>query len=119
MKAMKHKLSHLMSFGLAVVLLVIVSSVFAAKGGGDDKDKKGYVLKVNGFEVKNTYLSPFSLMQQGATFKGNISPMQPSNASKNANRAIITYEKGNTIYIYPIQQKGFIHKMQTPSRIKL
>lgn len=119
MKAIKHKLSHLMSCGLAVVLLVIVSSVFAAKGGGDNKEKKGYILKVNGFEVKNTYLSPFSLMQQGATFKGNISPMQLSNASNNANRAIITYEKGNTIYIYPIQQKGIIHKMQTPSRIKL
>lgn len=119
MKTMKHKLTVIIPTGIAMLLLVVVSSVFAAKGGGDEKGKKGYDLKINGFEVKSTYLSPFSLMKQGAHLKGNVSPMMTVPSSGNSQRAIITYERGNTIYIYPIQQKGFIHKMQTPARIKL
>ena len=117
MKAVTHKLKGLNPIWMAVVMLVCVSSfVFAAKGDGDDKGKKGYVLKFNGFEAKKTYLSTWSLMQQGATYKGAISPMQTPNSKQNTQHSIITYQKGNTIFIYPLQQKGLIHKFKTPSR---
>jgi hypothetical protein len=117
MKAITHKLKGLSPVWMAVVMFVCISSfVFAAKGDGDDKGKKGYVLKFNGFEVKKTYLSPLSLMQQGAIYKGTINPMQTPNSSQNPQHSIITYQKGNTIFIYPIQQKGLIHKFKTPSK---
>lgn len=117
MKAVTHKLKSFNPTWMAVVMLVCVSSfVFAAKGDGDDKGKKGYVLKFNGFEVKNTYLNTWSLMQQGATYKGTISPMQAPNSRKSTQHSIITYQKGNTIFIYPLQQKGFVNKFRTPSR---
>jgi hypothetical protein len=115
MIAVKHKTFLKVRTVLAVVFITIVSSLFAAKGGGEGKDKKGYVLKVNGFEVKATYLSPFSLMKQGATLKGNVSPMQTTSSQNPNNRAIVTYERGNTIYIQPVQQKGFIYKFKTPT----
>lgn len=115
MITIKHKTILKVRMALAVVFLTIVSSLFAAKGGGEGKEKKGYVLKVNGFEVKATYLSPFSLMKQGATLKGNVSPMQTTTSQPANNRAIVTYERGNTIYIQPVQQKSFIYRFKTPS----
>jgi hypothetical protein len=54
-------------------------------------------------------------MRQGATYKGTISPMQLPNTSGDGH-SIITYHKGNTIYIYPIKQKGIIHRFKTPSK---
>ena len=102
--------------GAAVVLLLSVSSFVFASKGGDDKGKKGYVLKFNGFEVKKTYLTPLSLIQQGATYKGTVSPMQTPNGQPGTSHSIITYQKGNTIYIYPIQQKGMMQKFKTPER---
>jgi hypothetical protein len=111
-----NKIKGFWSSGLAIVLLLSVSTlVFAAKGG-DDKGKKGYVLKFNGFEVKKTYLTPLSLIQQGATYKGTISPMQTTNGQPAASHSIITYQKGNTIYIYPLQHKGMMQKFKTPEK---
>jgi hypothetical protein len=111
-----HKLLGKKSFWLTAVLLLSVSSFILASKGGDDKSKKGYVLKFNGFEVKSTYLTPLSLIQQGATYKGNVSPMQTPNGNAENQHSIITYQKGNTIFIYPLQQKGLIHRLKTPSR---
>jgi hypothetical protein len=111
-----HKLQCAISLGFVVLVLAFSSNcALASKGDTDDKDKKGYVLKVNGFEVKKSYTTPLSLMPQGATYKGTVSPMQIPNASGNGH-SIITYKKGNTIYIYPIQQKGIIHRFKTPSK---
>jgi|694.fasta_scaffold21085_3 hypothetical protein len=101
---------------LAVVLLLSLTSVVFAAKGGDDKGKKGYVLKFNGFEIKKTYLTPLTLIQQGATYKGTISPMQTPNGQPGTSHSIITYQKGNTIYIYPLQQKGMIQKFKTPEK---
>jgi len=102
--------------GIAIVLLLSVSSFVFASKGGDEKGKKGYVLKFNGFEVKKAYLTPLSLIQQGATYKGTISPMQTPNGQPGSSHSIITYQKGNTIYIYPLQQKGMIQKFKTPEK---
>lgn len=113
-----HKLQCAISLGFVVLVLAFSSKcALASKGDSDDKDKKGYVLKVNGFAVKKSYTTPLSLMRQGATYKGTISPMQIPNTNANGNgHSIITYKKGNTIYIYPVQQKGIIHKFKTPSK---
>lgn len=117
MNTLKHKLSGNWPLGLALVVLLSVSSgLFAAKGG-DEKGKKGYVLKFNGFSVQKTYLTPLSLIQQqGATYRGSISPMQPASSNPNMQHSIITYQRGNTIFIYPLQQKGLLNRFKTPDR---
>jgi hypothetical protein len=89
--------------------------VIASKGG-EDKEKKGYVLKLNGFEIKKNYITPFSLMQQGASFRGITSPKQHPTGPQ-VQQSIMTFQKGNTIYIYPLPQKGIVHKFKTPSKI--
>lgn len=118
MKAITQKLMKCNHTWLLLIVLVCASNfLYASKGEGDGKDKKGYILRFNGFEVKKTYLSPLSLMQQGAAYKGTLSPMQVPNSTQNAQHSIITYQKGNTIYIYPMQQKSFIQKFKTPEKI--
>jgi hypothetical protein len=114
MKTKIHKLQVAISVVFVVLVLGFTSKcAFASKGDSDDKDKKGYVLKVNGFAVKKSYTTPLSLMRQGATYKSTIGPMQLPNAN-GSSHSIITYKKGNTIYIYPVQQKGIIHRFKTP-----
>lgn len=103
-------------FCLTTFIVVCMSSfVVASKGGGGTGEKRGYVLKFNGFEVKNTYLTPFALMQQGATYRGMSTPTQSQ--GKNSGHSIITFQKGNTIYLYPVQPKGFIHKLKLPAPV--
>ena len=105
------------SFWLTMVLVVGISTiVVASKGGGEDKEKKGYVLKFNGFEVKKNYVTPFSLMQQGAVYRGIRTPNQ-SSGQHASNQSVITFQKGNTIYLYPIQPQCFIHKLKVPTPV--
>jgi hypothetical protein len=104
-------------FWLTMVLVVGISTiVVASKGGGETKEKKGYVLKFNGFEVKKTYLTPYALMQQGATYRGISTPMQ-NPATKAQGQSVITFQKGNTIYLYPVQPQSFLHKLKIPSPV--
>lgn len=104
------------AFGLLGCFLLL-HGAYASKGGGDDKNKKGVILKVNGFEVKKSYMTPKSLMNGGATYKGTFSPMQVKPGA--TSNSLITYEKGNTIFIYPVQQKNLIHKFKTPTKADL
>ncbi len=117
MHTLTNKIKGFRASGIAIVLLLSVSSFVFASKGGDDKGKKGYVLKFNGFEVKKTYLSPLSLIQQAATYKGTISPMQTPNGQPGASHSIITYQKGNTLYIYPLQHKGMVQRFKTPEKV--
>jgi hypothetical protein len=104
---------------LMVCLLVLAVSFHlkASKGGGEEKSKKGVVLKVKGFEMKKTYMTPRSLMNIGATYKGTLTPMAFSKDSKVlASTSLVTYERGNTIFIYPLQQKPLLQKFKLPSK---
>lgn len=115
MKALINKLTLCKAHCLIGFLLMGLSTMVIASKGGEEKEKKGYVLKVNGFEVKKTYLSPFTLMQQGASFRGVTAPLQGPTC-KPAQQSIMTFQKGNTIYIYPIAPKGFLQKFKTPQK---
>ncbi|MCU0374992.1 MAG: hypothetical protein MUF24_06765 [Chitinophagaceae bacterium] len=99
---------------LLLLAVFVLQQAKASKGGGDDKNKKGVVLKVNGFEVKKTYMTPLSLMNSGATYKGTFSPMQTRPGGTSS--SLITYEKGNTIFIYPVQQNTLLHKFKAPNK---
>jgi hypothetical protein len=116
MHTIKNKIKGFGPLGLAIVLLISVTSIVHAAKGGDEKGKKGYVLKFNGFDVKRTYLTPLSLIQQGATYKGTISPMQTPAGQPGSPHSIVTFQKGNTIYIYPVQKGGMMKRFKTPER---
>jgi hypothetical protein len=96
-----------MLVGLALFAHVCV---YAAKGGG--KEKKGYVLIFKGFDVRNAFQSRFTL-QPGVHYKGSfnnviVSPQQTTIQS------IITYQKGNSTFIYPYHHKVSVPKFKTP-----
>jgi hypothetical protein len=105
-------------FLIACLFILPVSfQLKASKGGGVDKSKKGVVLKVNGFELKKIYMTPRSLMNIGATYKGTLTPQSVSAGSKVVSTSsIVTYERGNTIFIYPLQQKSLMQKFKLPSK---
>lgn len=98
-------------------ILPVSMHLSASKGGGEDKTKKGVVLKVKGFELKKTYMTPRSLMNIGATYKGTLNQNGVPGESKVINTpSIVTYERGNTIFIYPLQQKSLLQKFKLPSK---
>ncbi len=115
MKLIKHKLNQAKALWLVGFLLLGLSSMVIASKGGEDKEKKGYVLKFNGFEIKKTYITPFSLLQQGASIRGISAPKQAVSGPQ-MQQSIMTFQKGNTIYIYPLPQKGLVHKFKTPEK---
>lgn len=105
-----------------LVLAVAGSSSLASKGGNDEKQRKGVVLKVNGIELKKSYLSPLSLVNNGATYKGTLMSSTPPHmpttpgAPVVKSSSIITFQKGNTIFIYPIRQPSLVERFKTPSK---
>jgi len=98
---------------LGVVLMVSVS-LFAAKG--DSKTKKGVVLKFSGFDLKA--INNFSLFSKpGFLYKGSFSNMEkaPQNTYMNS---VITFQRGNTTFIYPYQYKVTVPKFKTPAPVQ-
>lgn len=108
--------NHKKCFAKAAVLTVLASvlftqvQIFGAKGGG--KDKKGYVLKFNGFESRESFQNKF-IHQPGAFYKGSFSPTQRTGQQGSFN-SIITYQKGNSIFILPYKYKVPVSKFKTP-----
>ncbi|TAD84352.1 MAG: hypothetical protein EAY75_13265 [Bacteroidetes bacterium] len=81
------------------------TNVYAAKG--DAKDKKGYVLKFNGFELKSPYMSSFTL-RPGFSYKGSFSIVEKS-PQQTILQSVVTYQRGNVTFIYPYK-----HVVQVP-----
>ena len=95
--------------GLGLVLFVQVQ-LYAAKG--DSKTKKGFVLKFSGFDLKNSSNSFFSL-QPGIVYKGSIMNAEKT-PQQTTLQSILTYQKGNTTFIYPYKHKVILPKFKTP-----
>ena len=89
-------------------------SLYAAKG--ETKAKKGYVLKFNGFELKSMNNSAFS-MKQGFSYKGSFSNIEKA-PQQTTLQSIITFQKGNTTFIYPYKHAVTLPKFKTPERNK-
>ncbi|MCU0395173.1 MAG: hypothetical protein MUF29_04645 [Chitinophagaceae bacterium] len=109
-----HKKSLLKAAALTVLACVLFSQVeiFGAKGGS--KDKKGYVLKFDGFQSRSSFQNQF-MYQPGVLYKGSFNQLQRS-AQQTTLSSIITYQKGNTIFIMPYKHK--VSKFKTPEAPK-
>ena len=93
------------------VMLMISVSLYAAKG--DAKSKKGVVLKFSGFDLKGN--SNFSLFSKpGFLYRGSFSNVErvPQNTFMNS---VITFQRGNTTFIYPYQHKVSVPTFKVPA----
>ena len=99
-----------------IFMVCILSSLhlFAAKG--DSKAKKGYVLKFNGFELKTLNNSALSL-RLGSVYRGSFNSIEKGAQQINF-QSLITYQKGNTTFIYPYKHSIRIPQFKTPEREK-
>lgn len=104
--------NHLLALLLAVCLgcFCFYNAALAAKG--DTKEKKGVVLKFNGFELK-TVNAQSLILKPGFTYKGSFSNILKS-PSETTIQSIITYQRGNTTFIYPYQHKVTVPRFKTP-----
>lgn len=95
--------------GTALLLFAQVE-LYAAKG--DAREKKGVVLKFSGFELKGMSNSFFTL-KPGFVYKGSFNNVEKA-PQQTTLQSIITYQKGNTTFIYPYKHKVVLPKFKTP-----
>ena len=100
-------------------MLASASSFYSGSGGDKRKDAHKVDAPANFpfSNLKNTL--PLSLkvgLQPGLQFTGdfNISPQMDHSFS--GVHSLMTYQKGNTIYIVPYKQHLFLTKFKTPER---
>jgi hypothetical protein len=116
MNMYRHKKCILKAAGLLVVcgLLAVQPNLFGAKGGV--KEKKGVVLKFDGFTTRQ-FLAPSPNLRLGSDYKGSFNSITPIQNGANI-QSIITYQKGNTIYLYPYKHKVNLTRFKTPEPVK-
>jgi len=107
--------SAILHLGILAAFLVCFTSSFAAKG--DTKNKKGVVLKFNGFDLKG--INNFSLFSKsGFLTSGTLFTTDKNATPGTTNNSVITFQKGNTTFIYPYQHKVTVPLFKTPAPVK-
>jgi hypothetical protein len=92
-----------------MVLFCIVNVAIADKGTGR-KNKTKVVLNIS---TPSTLLNSISFnLKSGLTYKGSLLVSQQTIGSSIMNSSIITYQKGNTIYVIPYKHKFIVPDMQ-------
>ena len=99
--------------GIGILLLAQVQ-LYAAKG--EAKAKKGYVLKFSGFDLKGVANSFFTF-KPDMVYKGSFNNVDKAQ-QQNTLQTIVTYQKGNTTFIYPYKHKPIMPKFKTPEAPK-
>lgn len=99
---------------LSAVLLVVTVIAFASKGGGDKKKHREFE---NSFTPINA-ASSFSLKKSPA-YSGTIMSFRPQADNRISINAMITYQRGNTTFILPLQYKVNIGPLTNSGRTNL
>lgn len=97
---------------IAGVLLLANITLYAAKGGS--KEKKGYVLKFNGFDIRSSFQNNLQ-NTPGLMYKGSFNDVNRTQQPTTIN-SIIKFQKGNTIFIYPYHQQVKVPRFKTPQK---
>ena len=90
------------SFSRRVIRAVAAGLTFASKGGGGDNKKANVPLKTNFVPIRTT--SGFTL-KAGPTYAGSYSVGTENTHNYVSFNTLVTYEKGNSIYIMPYKYK--------------
>jgi len=101
---------------IAVVgaVFMVSFSLYAAKG--DSKIKKGVVLKFSGFDLKG--INNFSLFARpGLLYRGSFTNVEKAPQATSLN-SVVTFQKGNTTFIYPYKYKVKVPIFKTPAPVQ-
>lgn len=94
---------------LTVLLCTVAYAAMADKGAGK-KNKPKVVLNIN---TPSTLINSISFnLKSGLTYTGSLLVNQQSIGRSIMNSSLITYQKGNTIYIIPFKHKFIMPDMQ-------
>ena len=93
----------------SVLLLAVVGLTFASKGGGGDKDKKNSSIPLKTEFVPIRTTNNFTL-KAGPSYSGSILLSQEKTKTSISFNTLITYEKGNSIFVMPYK-----YRVNTPS----
>ena len=87
----------------SAVMLAIVGLAFASKGGGGDKKKDNSIpLKTEFVPIRTT--NSFTL-KAGPSYSGSIILSQEKTKTSISFSSLITYEKGNSVFVMPYKYK--------------
>jgi len=87
---------------ISTLMLSVVGLAFASKGGGGEKKAANTPLKTNFTPIRTT--SGFTL-KTGPSFSGSVLLGAEKKDNYVSFKTLITYEKGNTMYIMPYRYK--------------
>lgn len=87
---------------VSTLLIAVVGLAFASKGGGGDKKNSNTPLKTNFTPVRTT--NGFTL-KTGPTFSGSYVLGTEKASNYVSFNTLVTFEKGNSIYIMPYRYK--------------
>ena len=111
---MKNLFTHII---IIVTLSLAASIAFADRGGFGRKDKKRVVLDIaNAASAKYIFLSN---LRSGFIYKGSTTLNQQRSNFAIVNNSIMSFKKGNTMYILPYKQKILIPDFNRSTGYKL
>jgi hypothetical protein len=87
---------------VSTLLLAVVGLSFASKGGGGDKKSANTPLKTNFAPIRTT--NGFTL-KMGPSFGGSVILGTAKKDNYVSFNTLVTFEKGNSIYIMPYRYK--------------
>lgn len=87
---------------ISTLLLAVVGLAFASKGGGDKKNNKSIPLKAEFTPIRTT--GNFTLKSSPA-YSGSFFLGQEKTNTTISFNTLVTYEKGNSVFIMPYKYK--------------
>jgi hypothetical protein len=93
----------------STLLLAVVGLTFASKDGGGDKKKKSDAIPLKTEFVPIRTTNNFTL-KAGPSYSGSILLSQEKTKTTISFNTLITYEKGNSIFVMPYK-----YRVNTPS----
>lgn len=110
------------------ILLLAGSALYASatyhfSGSGGDKKKEDHKAVPTPFTFSNLksaadlQLTFKNLLQPTFQFKGDFTAPQQGNKSMLPDHSLMTYQQGNTIYIFPYKQPTFLTHFKAPERV--
>ena len=101
-----------LKFAISVLLIAVVAITFASKGGA----KKNKLPNTDFVPVRTT--TGFTL-KSGPSYGGSHILSQQKSTNSFSFNSVVTYQKGNTIYIMPYKYKVSVPSLNTSGKSNL
>jgi hypothetical protein len=89
---------------ISTLMIAMFGLAFASKGGGGKKENNNNIpLKTEFVPIRTT--NNFTLKSSGLAYRGTYSLGQEKTKSYVSIHSLVTYEKGNSLYIIPYKYK--------------